>query len=420
MKNNISALKYCKKVFDGTHDTPIPSKFGSPLITSKHIIGSTSLDLANTYCISDKDYQKIQKRSAVSKWDVLFSMIGSVGEIYLEKNEDIPYAIKNIGVFSCDDEYKAKWLYYYFKSPFAKKVISNYLNGAVQKFLPLEFLRDFPITPYEKSKKIIIDFLFNLDSKIEVNNKINTELEQIARILFDYWFVQFDFPDEEGKPYKTSGGEMEYNTLLKRDIPVNWTVVKLGEYISIKRGISYKSKEIGDEGLPMINLNSFNLDGTYKWNGLKYYSGNVNDEKLINTDDLLIATTDVTRRAEIIGKALVVPNIFNDSIVISCDIAKVEIDKILDKFYLELLFNSDYFHKYIKGFASGTMVLHLDVAGIEMYECVVPPEWLLKKYASIKKVIECKKSLILKENEELIKIRDFLLPLLMNGQVKIK
>lgn len=180
MSKFISAEEYCIKVFDGTHDTPKPLDSGFPLVTSKHIVGR-NLDFSTAYFISENDYNSIQKRSAVSQWDVLFSMIGSVGEVYLEKNSIIPYAIKNIGVFSCGDEFKAKWLYYFLQSPHAITHIKRYLNGAVQKFLPLGALRNFPIFEFNKNSKIITKVLSDLDTKIELNNRINRELEAMAK-----------------------------------------------------------------------------------------------------------------------------------------------------------------------------------------------------------------------------------------------
>jgi type I restriction enzyme S subunit len=237
MSKFIPAQQYCVKVFDGTHDTPKPFEIGYPLVTSKNILGR-KLNLKDTYNISKEDYFAVQKRSAVSKWDILFSMIGSIGEIYLEKNDNIPYAIKNVGVFSTNDEYKAKWLYYYLISPYAKAFIKNYLAGAVQKFLALGTLREFPIIPYDDSRKKIVDLLYAIDSKIELNNKINTELEAMAKTLYDYWFVQFDFPDENGKPYKSSGGEMVWSEELKREIPKGWEVESLLDIADFVNGLA--------------------------------------------------------------------------------------------------------------------------------------------------------------------------------------
>ena len=198
----IKAKDYCKKVFDGTHDTPKPTEVGMPLITSKHIAPFTLL-FDDAYKISIEDCNNINKRSQVSQWDILFSMIGTIGNLYLEKSEEIKYAIKNMGVFSCGNKEKASFLYYYLQSPIAKQHIQSCLNGAVQKFLPLGALRDFPVPAYSDEYNKLTKVLSTIDDKIELNNKINKELEQMAKTLYDYWFVQFEFPDEFKRAYKS-------------------------------------------------------------------------------------------------------------------------------------------------------------------------------------------------------------------------
>ena len=239
MDKFVKALEYCKNIFDGTHETPKPTNSGHLLITSKHLLDN-ALDYTSAYKISEKDYVSINRRSAVHQWDILFSMIGTVGTIYLEKNQKIEYAIKNVGVFSCRDEYRAKFLFYYLQTPYAKKWLNNYLSGAVQKFLSLGALKGYPVLTYEPKHQNIVDFLSALDKKIELNNQINQTLEQMAKTLYDYWFVQFDFPfdftqgkpDPHGKPYKSSGGKMVYNEELKREIPEGWEVKELSEVIT--------------------------------------------------------------------------------------------------------------------------------------------------------------------------------------------
>ncbi|MBI0113467.1 MULTISPECIES: restriction endonuclease subunit S [unclassified Gilliamella] len=419
MNNVITASEYCFSVFDGTHDSPKQSQIGYPLITSKHL-SNNSLDIKNSYLISELDYNAINKRSKVSQWDILFSMIGTVGEVYLEKNNDICYAIKNIGVFSCKDEDRAKWLYYYLKSPIAKKHIKRYLNGAVQKFLPLSALRDFPVFDFNQNSKLLTRLISFLDEKIIINNRINTELESMAKTLYDYWFVQFDFPNEEGKPYKSSGGKMVYNSTLKREIPEGWSVDRLKPYINFKRGISYKSNEISDiQGKEFLNLNSFSLKGEFKIEGTKHFIGKYNQESLVSSGGLVVAITDVTRNADIIGKAFIIPSIFEDGALISCDVVSVTSER-LNKFYLEQLFNSTYYHSYIKYYASGTLVLHLNLNGINWFNTILPPVGLLNQFEKFCKPILKKKAVILKENKQLIELRDWLLPMLMNGQVTVK
>ena len=413
----ITANNYCHSVFDGTHATPKPCPNGYKLITSKNITGD-GINISDAYFISEQDYFEINKRSKVYQWDILFSMIGTVGNLYLEEKSDIDYAIKNIGVFSCRDEFKAKWLFYYLQSPMARNHIKRFLNGAVQKFLSLKQLRDFPILPFEKDKISIVEILSALDKKIALNKQINARLEQMAKTLYDYWFVQFDFPDANGKPYKSSGGEMVFDETLKREIPKGWEVKNLGEHISIKRGISYKSNEIKDTGIPFINLNSFYLDGKFKFEGTKFFTGKTKNDDFISSGDLLIAVTDVTRNADIIGKAFILPDLFNASPVMSCDVAKISSSE-LNNFYLERLFNSDSYHEYIKYFASGTLVLHLDIKGISWFDTYIPPKILLDKFEDFCRDIHLRIVETEKQNYRLTQLRDFLLPMLMNGQVSV-
>ena len=413
----ITANNYCHSVFDGTHATPKPCLNGYRLITSKNITGD-GINISDAYFISEQDYFEINKRSKVYQWDILFSMIGTVGNLYLEENSDIDYAIKNIGVFSCRDEFKAKWLFYYLQSPMARNHIKRFLNGAVQKFLSLKQLRDFPILPFEKDKISIVEILSALDKKIALNKQINARLEEMAKTLYDYWFVQFDFPDANGKPYKFSGGEMVFNETLKREIPKGWAVKSLGTHITIKRGISYKSNEIKDTGIPFINLNSFYLDGKFKFEGTKFFTGKTKNDDFISSGDLLIAVTDVTRNADIIGKAFILPDLFNNSPVMSCDVAKISSSE-LNNFYLERLFNSSSYHEYIKYFASGTLVLHLDIKGISWFDTYIPPKILLDKFEDFCRDIHLRIVETEKQNYRLTQLRDFLLPMLMNGQVSV-
>jgi type I restriction enzyme, S subunit len=265
--------------------------------------------------------------------------------------------------------------------------------------------------------------LYTIDKKIELNNRINAELEAMAKTLYDYWFMQFDFPDDspqgQGKPYKTSGGKMVYNPTLKREIPEGWADCILGDHVTFKRGISYKSGDIQDEGVPFLNLNSFSLSGEFKQAGTKYYNGKFKPESKLEAGELVIAITDVTRNADIIGKAFVIPDIFDEKPLISCDVACVS-SKTFGEAYLEQLFNSESYHKYIKHFASGTLVLHLDLQGVKWFKTHIPPRNLLNKYNQHCDSLFKQRDIVLKENIYLESLRDWLLPMLMNGQVAVK
>lgn len=268
------------------------------------------------------------------------------------------------------------------------------------------------------------NFIKSLDDKIALNRRMNAKLEQMAKRLYDHWFVQFDFPNADGKPYKVSGGKMDLNETLKREIPAGWEVKKLGELFTTNRGVSYSTKTItGDTGIPMINLASFSPDGSYKIDGIKVYTGEYTQEKVLKPFDLVMCNTQQTAidfSKDIIGKALLVPDIFEGDITSSHHVNTLKVHNEKLKFYLYRLFNTDYFHAYISHFASGTNIMGLDFAGVENYTAVIPDEKILAKFANFTLNIEKKKSEIIRENTKLIALRDRLLPLLMNGQVEVK
>lgn len=414
--------EFCSKVTDGTHDSPKQAEYGKPLITSKHIKGD-EIDFDTAYLISEKDFNEINKRSQVEQWDVIISMIGAYcGFCFIERNEEIDYAVKNVGLFKTGSEVNAKWLYYYLNSSIGKSHLDKVKGGSTQPYIALGSLRKLPILvpKNHQLKEDIVRVLDAIDSKIRVNNRINTELEAMAKTLYDYWFVQFDFPDVNGKPYKASGGKMAYNPVLKREIPQGWSVCELGEHITFERGISYRSKDITETGTPLVNLNSFALTGKFKPNGTKYFSGSYKPEKLCNIGDLVIAITDVTRNADIIGKSFIVPDAFEGKrALISCDVALVK-SSYFGNAYLETLFNSNHYHNYIKQFASGTLVLHLDLKGVNWYRTELPPRELLSRFEDFCTPLFQQRGVVLQENKKLEELRDWLLPMLMNGQVTVK
>ena len=249
------------------------------------------------------------------------------------------------------------------------------------------------------------------------------ELESMAKTIYDYWFLQFEFPNGDGKPYKSAGGKMVWNEELNREIPEGWRVNSLGNLFTSNRGISYNSKTLEGNGIPMINLASFNIDGTYKEDGIKTYSGQYTVEKVVKPFDLLMCNTQQTAidyKKDIIGKSILVPDIFEGDIVTSHHVTTIQVKNDNMKYYLNRLFNSDYFHKYVAGFTNGTNILGLIFGGIEKYKLEIPDNTVLDKFEKLMLDIEVKKSKIIKENQELVSLRDFLLPLLMNGQVGFK
>ena len=171
----IPAIEYCNKIFDGTHDSPKEDILGThKLITSKNILTGT-IDENDAYFILDKDYEHIQKRSAVQINDILFSMIGTIGNVCYV-NENPTYAIKNMGCFRCKTKEDAEWLYLYLRSDIAKAHINKLMNGSIQKFISLGKLEEFPILKKPKNYREIINVIDNIDNQIKRNNDMVQKL----------------------------------------------------------------------------------------------------------------------------------------------------------------------------------------------------------------------------------------------------
>ncbi len=314
------------------------------------------------------------------------------------------------------------YLYYLLKfmTPFWLKAT----NGSTMIHITKETMEDrlikIPISL--ETQNSIVEKLKSIDLKISNNNAIISELEAMAKDIYDYWFVQFDFPDENGKPYKSSGGKMVWNEELKREIPEGWNVTKIGSVTELSRGISYNSGDISDNGIPMINLGSFSPDSIYKPQNIKYYNGRIKDESNLKKHDLLICTTQQTsidNKTDIIGKTIMIPDIFTGNVVASMDLVKVSaMQEMIPVIASET--KTPWYNKYITGFASGTSILHLNLSGFMDYKIPLPNNtYLLKKFSDFFYTFEDMKSKSMLENQELTSLRDFLLPLLMNGQVKV-
>ena len=357
---------------------------------------------------------------SISKIDppcITIGRSGSVGKLFFYNEAIWPHNTSlYIKSFKNNNE---KYIFYLLKTVDFERLC----DSSVVPSLNRNFVYPIKVPFYDNiaDQQKIAAVLSSLDDKIALNNRINAKLEQMAKRLYDHWFVQFDFPNADGKPYKSTGGKMVWNEELKREIPAGWEVKKLGELFTTNRGVSYSTKTItGDIGIPMINLASFSPDGSYKIDGIKTYTGEYTEEKVLKPFDLVMCNTQQTAidfSKDIIGKALLVPDIFEGDITSSHHVNTLKVHNEKLKFYLYRLFNTDYFHAYISHFASGTNIMGLDFAGVENYSAVIPSEEILSKFADFTLDIEKKKSEIIRENKKLISLRDRLLPLLMNGQV---
>lgn len=318
------------------------------------------------------------------------------------------------------EEIDSKYLAFYLRSYLFRKTMNNNAVMTLRASFNEQIFSylDLVLPPYQEQKKIG-EFLHKISEKIVINNKINTELELMTKLIYDYWFVQFDFPDENGKPYKSSGGEMVYSEELKREIPQGWESCFLGDvldrtgtglnprknfvlgsgdnfYVTIKniqQGkviLDNKCDKINDEALEIINKRSD-----------------------LNVGDILFTSIQPVGVTYLLHEKPINWNI-NESVFTIRPNSKVTSE------LLYMFLSGDYIKAYTNNVSAGS--IHKGIRHSTLKECkfILPHRSLIEKFTEKVQPILCKLHLIDKENQKLIELREWLLPMLMNGQVTIK
>ena len=321
------------------------------------------------------------------------------------------------------------FLYYYMKCNIDK--IERLGNGTTFKEISKNAIENFEIQiPSSKNyQQHITSILSSLDDKIELNNRINAELEAMAKTLYDYWFVQFDFPNAKGKPYKSSGGKMVYNEELKREIPKGWEISKIADWIqSDKNGDWGKEIEEGNYSLKVSCIRGADINGLNGQGDLKpptRYILSKNDSKILCSNDLIIeisggSPTQSTGRMAYLTEETF--NRFENPLICSnfCRAITLKNKKYLYNFALmwNRLYDNGVFFGY-EGKTSGIKNFLFD-SFVNSYLEVKPAKEVVEKFYAVMQNIQKKKQFLLAENQKLSSLRDWLLPMLMNGQVGFK
>ena len=390
--STVRADQFCTLITDGTHDSPKPQQSGWKLITSKHLKGHY-IDFDSANWISEADYLKVISRSAVEQWDILFSMIGTIGNIYLEKNSHVEYACKNMGIFKFSgNKENALWMYYYLKSPQAKAYIQTHLRGSTQAYVPLGGLREMPVpVPPQSVRNEIIAVLRPIDEKIECNNAINDNLMQQAVTIFKSWFVEYS-------PF--DGIE-----------PKEWETVNLEKITSlISRGIAPKYSDNSDQ--IVINQKCIR-NHMIDLSQARTHTPKVINEKWLRFGDLLINSTgDGT-----LGRAAQVwfqpQNITVDSHVTVVRPAKENLI-----FYIGLW--GVLHEREIESLHTGsTGQTELPKERVKALELHLPDNGTLDRFNTL--IAPMAAAIVSKQNEnnKLATLRDALLPKLMSGEIDV-
>lgn len=406
---------------------------GIPFYRSKEIIElSEGRSISEKLFISYDKFNEIKSKFPTPETDdILITSVGTLGVVYLVKNNEFYFKDGNLTWLR---RFKRElvdvgFLYYWLNSESFKRQISNNNIGAVQKAITIDFLKKVNIVlPCLKTQKSIAYILSTLDQKIAINNQINAQLEQMAKTLYDYWFVQFDFSDENGKPYKSSGGEMVYNDTLKREIPKGWEAQKISHWLqSDKSGDWGKEIQEGNYTLQVncirgADINAVNFQGNIEA-PIRFILPK-NKHKLLSSFNLVVEISGGSPTQSTGRLALISDYVLNrfDFPVICSNFCKAISLKNTDYFYqFVFMWNAIYKNDILfdwEGKTSGIKNLLFKNFTEGYFECY-PPLDLAKKFFEIADVFHKQQQFLLKQNQQLTQLRDFLLPMLMNGQVGV-
>lgn len=298
--------------------------------------------------------------------------------------------------------------YIFYSLKLSLKNLKKKSQGSQTKFLTMPLLTSIKLNEIcLNDQQRIASVLSSLDDKIELNNRINAELEAMAKTLYDYWFVQFDFPDANGKPYKSSGGKMVYNEELKREIPEGWEVKSLYDIASFTNGLACQKYRPTDENyLRVIKIREMR-DGFS--DNSEYVSSTIPKSVIINNGDILFSWS-----------ASLEVMIWNGGTGgLNQHIFKVTSDKYPKLFvYFQLLDYLAHFKKMAE--MRKTTMGHITIDHLKQSRIVVPSIPLIISLNNRLSPIFDKFGLNQQENQHLSSLRDWLLPMLMNGQVGFK
>ena len=305
-----------------------------------------------------------------------------------------------------------KYLYYNLKSRYNElRQISD--SHSIRGSLTTKMIKDLIIKlPSLEEQEKIANILSSLDDKIELNNEMNKTLEEMAQSIFKRWFVDFEFPNEDGEPYKSSGGEMVDSELGM--IPKGWEVKKISELIEVKDG-THASPKVSKEGFPLVTSKHIKGDRIAiedaKIISEKDYL-EVNKRSKVDTGDILISMIGT------VGLTYFVQEEEINFAIKNIGLFKTSQNKTLSE-YFYLYLKSDNMKNYIEARLAGTTQKYISLGELRNIPVVLPNDSIIDKFKKVVGVLLDKRRLNIINNEELMITRDTLLPKLMNGEIMI-
>ena len=408
------------EIISGPFGSNISSKYfvkeGIPVIRGNNL----SLSLDKFY---DDGFVFVTQEKAdelncyADRKDLVFTAAGTIGQVGLipENSKFDRYVISNkqIRVRIDSNKIDVLYAYYWFASPWIQRLLTLSNKGSTVPLLTLWEVKNLPVSypeDIEEQHRIAL-VLETITKRIENNNKINKELESMAKTIYDYWFLQFEFPNEDGKPYKSSDGKMVWSEELKREIPEGWKVKRIDDFGKLNNGINYNKNEVGDKSYKIVNVRNISetslLLSKTKMDDI-VLTARTADNYLLKENDILIARSGIPGAVRILNNDI--ENTIYCGFIICLRLAS-------DLYRRYLVYKLKDYENTTATTSGGTIMQNVSQSTLKSIKFAVPEKRYILKFNEKIDSIWSNMQNNEKENQALVSLRNFLLPLLMNGQV---
>jgi len=408
---------YIESFGDGIHGTPNYDSNGEYYFINGNNLENNRIQIDNsTLKLSKEEYEKIKR--PLNSRTLLVSINGTLGNV-AEYNDEKVALGKSVCYLNLKSEKDKNFVRYVILSKRFQKYMMNVAHGSTIKNLAPSQIAEYEfLIPEKFNTNNSVSIIRKIEDKIYNNQKLSVELESLAKTIYDYWFLQFEFTNEEGKPYKSSGGKMVWSEELKREIPEKFVVENIRTKCDIIDCLHSKKPEYHYDKDEYYLLELENLtESGYIDIGTKYYISEDDYRKWtknieISENDFVITNAGRTGAIGKIPKGITCALGRNFTAIRPRDINPI---------YLREYFKSNYFLEQMLGNLDlGSFFKSFNVKSIKQLNILIPEKYVLSQFTEIVAPMISKIENNILENIELSALRDFLLPLLMNGQVTFK
>ncbi len=420
--------------------------FGTALLASEYKSAGTPViavkNIGQNIILLDDDIPRVneKKRQELIRYtlqagDIVFGRKGAVDRRAIVTPHEAGWLQGSdcIRLRFLDHTVEPRYVSYILGTPQHVDWVIRNAGGSTMPSLNQRIIGRIPILlPPLPEQRAIAEILGSLDDKIEANRRQIATLEATARAIFKSWFVEFDPVHAKARGEIPQGIDAETAVIFPDSfeesepglIPCGWRVEPIGDHVKATKGLSYKGEYLVDnieDGIPMHNLNSINEWGTYKLDGIKFYSGDYQSRHEVKPGDLIVANTEQGFDLLLIASPAIVPAVFGSKGIISHHVYKVEIKpkSSLTRLFLYYRIMMSPFRDLLQGYTNGTTVNMLPADAFERPQFVVPPAELMQRFESIVAPMLEQIEHIYEESRTLAETRDALLPRLVSGELQV-